>query len=591
MIKFKSITIKNFLSIGNVTQAIDFDRTDLTLVLGANLDLGGDDSGSRNGVGKTAFLNALSYGLYGQALTSIKKDNLINRTNAKGMVVTVDFEIGNMHYRVERGRRPTFLKFYTNDVLKEGAEEDDSQGDSRETQLEIERVLGLSHDMFKHIVALNTYTEPFLTLKAADQRTIIEQLLGITLLSEKAEKLKEIIRVTRDSVIQEQHKLKANEDANKRVKEQIESLLRRQKLWNNNWEEEKIRLGRAIGDLTDIDIEQEIQAHKDLEENNKRQRAVDDLNRFIASCRKDKERLEKRITELKNEIEQIENHKCYACGQKIHDEKQDSILTTKQNSLQETSLQWLSTDTQENEHLQALADLREVKQVPKMFYDTLEDALNHRSSSEALMKQLENKEAERDPYVEQIEEMQNQALVAISYNDLNQLNAILEHQEFLLKLLTNKDSFVRKHIIDQNLAHLNSRLSYYLEQIGLPHTVIFLNDLNVEISELGRELDFGNLSRGERNRLIISLSLAFRDVYENLNGNINLLAIDEMIDNGLDSSGVDSALAILKKLARDGNKSVWLISHRDELMSRVHNILRVVKENGYTHYSNSVDVV
>jgi DNA repair exonuclease SbcCD ATPase subunit len=41
------------------TQAINFDRKDLTLVLGENLDLGGD--GSRNGTGKTTIINALSY--------------------------------------------------------------------------------------------------------------------------------------------------------------------------------------------------------------------------------------------------------------------------------------------------------------------------------------------------------------------------------------------------------------------------------------------------------------------------------------------------------------------------------------------------
>ena len=92
MIQIKNITLRNFLSIGNVTQAVNFDRRDLTLVLGENLDLGGDDSGARNGTGKTTIINALSYALYGNALTNIKKDNLINKTNGKNMLVTIDFE-------------------------------------------------------------------------------------------------------------------------------------------------------------------------------------------------------------------------------------------------------------------------------------------------------------------------------------------------------------------------------------------------------------------------------------------------------------------------------------------------------------------
>ena len=70
---------------------------------------------------------------------------------------------------------------------------DESQGDSRKTQETINELLGMSHNMFKHILALNTYTEPFLSMKVGDQKDIIEQLLGITILSEKAESLKEKI--------------------------------------------------------------------------------------------------------------------------------------------------------------------------------------------------------------------------------------------------------------------------------------------------------------------------------------------------------------------------------------------------------------
>jgi DNA repair exonuclease SbcCD ATPase subunit len=125
----------------------------------------------------------------------------------------------------------------------------------------------------------------------------------------------------------------------------------------------------------------------------------------------------------------------------------------------------------------------------------------------------------------------------------------------------------------------------------LPHSVIFQNDLSVEITQLGQDLDFDNLSRGERNRLILSLSFSFRDVWENLYQNINLLFIDELIDAGMDAEGVESGLAVLKKMGRERNKNIYLISHKDELIGRVNNVLRVVKENGFTSYSNDVDVV
>ncbi len=170
MIKIKDLTVKNFMSVGNVTQAVDFNKEQLTLVLGENLDQGGDDTGSRNGTGKTTIINALSYALYGQALTNIKRNNLINKTNSKGMLVTLNFEKGGNKYRIERGRSPNVLKFYINDH-EQKEDVDESQGDSRQTQKDIDSLLDMSHDMFKHIVALNTYPEPFFSMRTNDPKT------------------------------------------------------------------------------------------------------------------------------------------------------------------------------------------------------------------------------------------------------------------------------------------------------------------------------------------------------------------------------------------------------------------------------------
>ena len=189
-----------------------------------------------------------------------------------------------------------------------------------------------------------------------------------------------------------------------------------------------------------------------------------------------------------------------------------------------------------------------------------------------------------------MDELKNTALKEVDWNTMNELQNIKAHMDFLYKLLTSKDSFIRKRIIDQNLAVLNRRLAYYLEKTGLPHQVRFLNDLTVEITELGRDLDFDNLSRGERNRLILSMSWSFRDVWESLYQSINLLFIDELIDSGMDTAGVESAIGILKKMSRERSKNIYLISHKDELSSRVNNILKVIKENGFTSYANDTEV-
>ena len=574
------------MSVGNATQGIDFDRQDLTLVLGENLDLGGD--GSRNGTGKTTIINALSYALYGQALSNIRKDNLVNKTNGKAMLVSVDFESAGKTYKIERGRKPNVLKFYVNQEEKSAT--DESQGDSRETQDEIERVLGMSHDMFRHILALNTYTEAFLSLKASDQRTIIEQLLGITLLSERADRIKELNRQTKDAISQEEFRIRAVQEANRRIEEQIESLRKRQTLWIKKRDEDCAVLAQAIADLEHIDIETEVQAHRDLEAYHVRQAAINEANRYIKQIAAEDAKLEKAMMQLKKDLEQITQHRCFACGTEIHDNSLDSVRAEREKTLQEHALQLLANDTQRQEHMTKLGQLGPLGTAPTVFYDTLEDALNHKNSLATLQTNLTTRQVEADPYGEQITDMQGQALQAVSYDTLNELTRLQEHQDFLLKLLTSKDSFVRKKIIDQNLSYLNQRMTHYLDRIGLPHTVRFQNDLTVSIEELGRELDFDNLSRGERTRLILSMSWAFRDVWESLYQPINLLFIDELMDNGLDTQGVENGLALLKKMSRERHKSIWLVSHKDELAGRVENILRVVKENGFTQYNTDVEI-
>ena len=588
MFKIKTLAVKNFMSVGNATQAVQFDRRDLTLVLGQNLDLGGDDTGARNGTGKTTIINALSYALYGAALTNIKKDNLINKTNGKNMLVTIEFEKDGIDYKIERGRKPNTMAFYVGGQEQEIT--DESQGDSRETQAEIERMLGMSHDMFKHIVALNTYTEPFLALKANDQRAIIEQLLGITMLSEKADTLKEQLKATRDAITAEEYRIKAVTDANTRIQEQIEATRRRQTMWNNKRLNDVAELERALAVVGDLDIEQELVNHDALDTYNEKTKKAAEINRWKIACETDQVRILKQLDKLKREIETLEKHECYACGQTMHDTKHEEVLNEKRNTLKETALQYLANDEQLHAHIGALELLGEPGPVPAVFYDKKEDAINHKNTVANLKQQLETKQNDADPYAEQIKEMETQALEEINYDTINEFANVREHQEFLLKLLTNKDSFIRKRIIDQNLSYLNARLSQYLDRIGLPHTVKFQNDLTVSIEELGRELDFDNLSRGERNRLILSLSWAFRDVWESLYQPINLLFIDEVIDTGMDSSGVENSLAILKKMSREGNRSVWLVSHKDELAGRVNNVLSVIKENGFTSYNTDVEI-
>ena len=588
MIKIKNLTVKNFMSVGNQTQAIDFDKQQLTLVLGENLDQGGDDMGSRNGTGKTTIVNALSYALYGLALTNIKRNNLINKTNNKGMLVTLTFEKDNVNYKVERGRGPNLLKFFINDQEQEMT--DESQGDSRKTQETINELLGISHNMFKHILALNTYTEPFLSMKVNDQKDIIEQLLGITILSEKAENLKEKIKQTKEAIVEENAKITAQQQSNERIGETINSLQLKQSAWESTRKENIIKLQRGIDELEHLDVDKEIEKHEQLQNWEELNTKISNLKKETSTLDSALMRADKSVDKLKTDIDGLADAKCYACGQDLQEEKKKEIETAKQREYEDA----LSYQTEINDKLKIandqLDEIGDINGRPETFYETLKEVYDHKQNVQQLKTALENSESESDPYQEQVDELKNTGIQEIDWTTVNQFNDLREHQEFLLKLLTNKDSFIRKKIIDQNLAYLNNRLTHYLDKLGLPHQVVFINDLSVEITQYGQDLDFDNLSRGERNRLILGMSFAFRDVWESLYQNINLLFIDELVDSGMDTSGVENSLAILKKMGRERAKNVYLISHKDELVGRVTHVLKVVKENGFTSYENDVEV-
>jgi DNA repair exonuclease SbcCD ATPase subunit len=590
-IKIKNLTVRNFMSVGNQTQAINFDKGQLTLVLGENLDLGGDDSGARNGTGKTTIINGLSYAIYGQALTNIKRDNLINKINSKGMLCTVSFEKDGIEYHIERGRKPNLLKFSINGHEQDLKDLDESQGDSRETQKAIEEMIGMSHDMFKHLVALNTYTEPFLSMKAAEQRSIIEQLLGITQLSEKADALKEQIKFTKDSITTENTKIETIKVSNERIQQSIDALERKMRLWEENKTKSINDLVNSIQHLEKINIESEIESQRAHAQWVKNKKDFDNSTALIAKQTATIDKEEKVLKKLQTELIALVDHKCHACGQEVHNGHHEAMINAKVKQVEESQALLIEYAKELSVLNETIGLVGELGQCPAIVYDNLEQALNHKNTLDRLFSELAAKNDESNPYEDQINELRNTAVQEINWNSVNELVKIKDHQEFLYKLLTNKDSFVRKRIIDQNLAFLNQRLTYYLDKIGLPHIVEFQNDLSVVITQLGQDLDFDNLSRGERNRLILSMSWAFRDVWENLYHSINLLFIDELVDSGMDSSGVESSIAVLKKMTREREKNVFLISHRDDLTSRVNHVLKVIKENGFTNYSTDVDII
>ena len=717
MLRISTITISNFLTVGQVTQTIDLAVDGLTLVLGENLDSGA--ANSRNGVGKTAILQAICYALFGKPLTKIRLDNLVNNINTKAMLVTLDFEVKGRSYRIERGRKPSVMRFYKDGVAHK--DNDEAQGENKHTQVEIERIIGMSHMLFRHIVALNTFTTPFLREETSVQREVIEELFGITQLSQRADTLKKLIDVTKEQLRNAEATLKANTESNARIEQGIDRAATEAAMWRTAQDRQIADLTAKAESLHAIDIDQEIAAFDRIDQWLQQQGEIVARRRTtearLATLAQEGERLRKslirfeteaqatdggeierleaqaqlfraeadtdiqpQIDRLRSEIvrrqqeaaskyaeanqlaielsdivdrlDQPDSHRCGTCGQGLagtdHLEKVIANLTRQQQHLSDKITRLLVEQKQADHdaakaeaeigHLidgqrshrdyllakaaavqlevgrvsQSLAERREAAtqqagelraelaeldydqrllaaiDVPELGprptsrYPSRDAVWQVRQQRDQLIHQLEVAIDKPNPHEAQIATLR-EMLVTIDYVELNELNSRHKHETFLHKLLTAKDSFIRKKIIDQNLSYLNKRLDHYLQRLGLMHEVSFLADLSVEISLLGISFDFEQLSRGEMNRVILATSWAFRDCWENLNETLNLLFVDEMLDQGTDGAGVEAALDILTGLA--AQKSVFLVSHREELRERIDNVLIVRKESQFTSFA------
>lgn len=664
--------MRNFLSVGNVTQAIHLDENLLTLVLGNNQD--SNNGSSRNGAGKSTLLQAISFALYGQPLTKIKLDNLINNINKKGMFVSIDFSVGDRDFRVERGRKPNILRFYENgnEII-----ENEAQGENRETQFDIAKLIGMSHNMFTQVVALNTYTTPFLKQRAAEQREVIEELLGVTQISQRAENLKKVIGITKEGLRNEQARINAVTDANRRIEDAISTAEDKMSAWQLQHDQHVATLAQQIEELSTIDFDREKELFDELDAWNTAQRdavtqissmrdkktglkreldrlrldsnsdAADTTSAAVARLEGEKSRkeadveraqsdlttLHDKVVAKKAEIENADQHNCSTCSQPLagtdHLDKvkanlakqlekivsdiahKEEAITALKDEAEAVDAEIVSVKAQGEEARKAAEERKaknanKVKELEKEISeldDQIESAKDASVSDDdkpsplfidrdelyvtkqlldSCNSDLEREREAQNPHVPHLESLRS-TLQVIEYTDLETLTDELAHQEFLHKLLTNKDSFIRRKIIEQNLAYLNQRVSHYTSKLGLPHEVVFQSDLSVEIMQLGQDFDFDQLSRGEQLRVILSVSWSFRDVWESLNHSINLLWVDEMLDAGVDSSGAEAGLSVLKSMGRDRGKNVFLISHRDELVGRIESIMMVSKRNGFTH--------
>ena len=574
-LKFKTLELRNFLSVGNQMQELQLDAGDSVLVVGRNYDAPNGLVGG-NGVGKTTLINALCYALYNKPFDNISLQRLINTTNATKntlMEVRVLFEKDGHEYEIYRARGEE----YRIEVKRDGEDITPGKG-VHETDEIILNILGISYDLFTKIIIFSGNAKPFLELPIHQQRMQIEELFNISLLSEKAVLLKDKIRQVEsdikvaDAVYQQQLGQQAAYD------QQLIDAEARISKWDKKRDTDIKQIELTLSELNSVDIDAQQEFHN---QRNVLKSDLSTLNMQIKAAEKEVASHTKTIEKLSHEQEHLKDAKCPYCSQAFADAttKLEHII----NEIEQLDTAFVTVE----EHLRKLIDQKseveiKIKELNTLItHSDISELIKARSNKVALERKLAELKVAENPHTEVLEKLLENNVLDADQSRGDALRKLLDHQNFLLKLLTDKNSFLRRRIINKTIPVLNSRLNYYTVELGLPHEVKFDADMSCTVSEFGRELDFGNLSAGEKKRVNTSMSLAFRDVLHHLHSHVNLLMVDEL-DGALDQQGIDSVITTLKNKSQSEDISTFIISHHPSVLGRLNRTLIVQKENGFS---------
>jgi len=582
LIKFTLLSIKNFLSYGADPTIIPLDRPGTTLIIGEDLDNTASGIGA-NGVGKTVIINALAYGVYDKAVSNISKDNLVNNVNKRHMEVIVEFEKGGNQYRIRRVRKEkayaagNYVELFENGV-------DITPDSVANTNKLIIKIIGLPYELFVRIVVFSATNIPFLDLPVRsqtgpNQTDIIEELFDLKTLSEKSSILQEQRKELEVKVESQKDQIKLLEAEHSRHEKQLKSARQRVLNWDISTKTEIKKLRKNLDRVNSIDIEGQRTLHNELvtiEEEMK------EAARKLAEILKDINTVVTDIEQAEKELKHLSDEKCPYCKQEYEASK--TKIRDLQNLVIKLTLELSSLDEQKKglEKLIDELDTKCEKIKEQITVSDIEELIEIQNKSDEYERRIAELEQAVNPYLEPLDELEEVKLEPINYDNVNKLTERVEHMRFLYKLLTKKDSFVRKVLLNKNLPFLNQRLQEYLTMLGLSHQVEFTHEMTANITQFGREMDFGNLSNGQRARVVIALSFAFRDVLQQLHDHINICMLDEVLDVGLDGPGVTAAARMLKRKARDENLSLYIISHRDEIDSAFDRTMTVQLSEGFS---------
>lgn len=737
-ITFEDISFQNFLSFGNQLFTVKLNEPGITVIIGENLDVAEDE---RNGVGKSAIIDALAYCLFGSAIRDLPNAELTNWNTKKRMLVIVHFSTEGFQYRVERGENPGFLRLFKRPIgTTESWTTQNEQGDyiydiSRtkpETTKKIVDVLGFDLKLFEIIALNSSQSKSFFDQKEDKRREIIELLCGFTVLSARAEYLKDPIRKEANKkLVALESAFEATRQANARIQKEIDRLEEQSIEWEKQIARDRLQARTLMERLAKIDFDAEIEKIKTKKEveqkllaaqtarsaaqaefvsltkqadawtraHQGRLKAIQDEIAVIANTNPEEDakiiilrsdhaakqtgietrwakaqsglkEVEARLKasetlfntavqtqmRLEGERDAMEGNTCPTCGQTWTDhadriahlneeitkafavvtahkadvDREREVLPIAQKHAAETKAELAEYDrataalpphpkafltladalsakarlvelhgrvdsinAETNPYIsnieaaKATYDLAEAEYVAlgnlsteadlmPTAYPTVEQAIAARTQYDGAVQAVREYDTAVNPYTESIQRLKTEAQKRINDQEIRDLKKKIEHYNFLIEMLTSKDSFLRQQILMRWIPKMNERMRYYMDRLEHPYVVEFQPDMTASIfTRSGKPAKYAGTSRGQQTRIWLSTNWTFHDVFEMLHTRINILFIDELLDNGMSERGAERCYEIVDDLAHRRGKSIFIITHRQDLADRAENVLRV----------------
>lgn len=591
-IRYKTLRIQNFLSVGHDTVEINF-QNGLNLITGKNID----NPERKNAVGKSVLIDAFYYALFGKTIREIKKAFIVNNVTKGDGKIELEFDVetleGIKSYNVTRTLKPSAV------TLKQG-DEDITNDSIANTNDDICKLIGSNSVICKScdILSLSDNT-PFMAKDAKDKRKFIEDIFALEIYGVMFEDLKKLIKTNKADQAISSTKiaemlntmdvfLKQKEEIEKAIAEKETILLQRKA----NLEAKIADYETQIAQIPEIDIsknEEQLTKLTDALETLENQ--IDDLNQKVSDAKAGRQLAESQIKAFDiggivrcdkckqdiphTHIDALELQK--AKYKKEYDEYQSIIddiapkgraINEKKEKVRVAILELNRRSSEVERNAEKKASFEKIIREIKESLENIQDDFKENSGSIQIIEESLN-DAKRRKDLEDI-----------VLSDLKQMGDDLDTCKFILG-----EEGVKAFVVKKLLGMLNTSVQTYISDLGMTMKCSFDEYFDEKITnDKGKEISYWNLSGGERRTVDLACAWAFKDIKRKISGiSSNVEFCDEIFDSAFDERGLDLLIDVLKARIEKYNMSIYAISHRKETMKHIDGeIVALEKENGVT---------